>query len=76
MIKLCNPLQPKKGSFIYNVFFQFLRSIAMVAKRNMRWREYMAGKRDYDSVFLPLPPAGIWRDPAPNPKDKFQQEWR
>jgi len=55
---------------------QYLRSMAMMSKRRMRYREYLAGKRDYDTVFIPLPPDGIYKDPAPAPKDKFHQEWR
>jgi len=55
---------------------QFLRSMAMLAKRRVRWREAMAGKRDWESVYIPIGPDGVWKDPFPSPKDKCHIEWR
>jgi len=56
--------------------FQLLRAMAMHAKRNVRWREYMAGKREWDSVYIAPAPDGVWKDPFPNPKDKTSMEYR
>lgn len=55
---------------------QLLRAMAMHAKRNVRWREYMAGKREWDSVYIAPAPDGVWKDPFPNPKDKTSMEYR
>lgn len=43
---------------------------AMEQKRKQRYREYLAGKRDYDSVYIPICKKGVYADPAPSPKDK------
>ena len=48
----------------------------MLAKRRERWREAMAGKRDWESVYIPIGPDGVWKDPFPSPKDKCHIEWR
>ena len=43
----------------------------MMSKRRERYREYLAGLRDYDTVYIENKYPGAWRDPAPNPKDKM-----
>jgi len=48
----------------------------MRAKRNERWFEYMAGKRDYSTVYLDrskLPP-GVYLDPCPSSRDRVASE--
>ena len=52
-------------------FLQKLRTIAMQAKRGERYREYLAGKREWDTVYIKPEVPGAWRDPGPNPRDQF-----
>lgn len=42
---------------------------AMMSQRRIRYREYLAGKRDWDSVYIQPPPIGVYWDPCPNPLD-------
>ncbi len=43
----------------------------MREKRQARYREYLAGKRDWDSVYIRQEMPGAWKDPGPNPRDQF-----
>ena len=53
------------------IYLQNMRAMAMKSKRRERYREYLAGLRDYDTVYIKNEHPGVWQDPAPNPKDKF-----
>ena len=52
-------------------YFQRMRAAAIFAKRQERYREYLAGMRDYDSVYIKNEKPGVWLDPGPSPKDQF-----
>merc|ERR1712227_1134242 len=52
-------------------FKQNLRTIAMMEMRQKRYREYLAGKRDWDTVYIRQEMPGAWKDPGPNPSDSF-----
>ena len=50
---------------------QFARNLMMKSKRNQRWLEYLAGKREWNTVYLANGPPGVYLDPCPNPRDKI-----
>ena len=59
------------NSLLQIAYLQKLRSIAMREKRQARYREYLAGKRDWDTVYIRQEMPGAWKDPGPNPRDQF-----
>ena len=50
------------------IHLQTLRNEAMKTKHMQRYYEYKKGKRDFDSVWIPVPKAHAFQDPAANPR--------
>ena len=45
-----------------------MRNEAMKTKHLQRYYEYKKGKRDFDSVWIPVPKAHAFQEPAANPR--------
>lgn len=40
--------------------------IAIRSEQRKRWIEYMKGEREYDTVYKPVPKAGVIKEPMAN----------
>jgi hypothetical protein len=47
----------------------------MMRTRNGRYYEWLAGKRDYDTVYIPMNKPGVYRDPCASPKDLMGEDY-
>lgn len=51
-----------------------LRAVTMRAHRHQRFWEYVAGKRDWSSVYLEKPAPGVYLDPCVAPRDRVHND--